>query len=39
MSFKSRLEVAGKKYNILNVNYKLAQETDVTGRPSSETRI
>lgn len=38
MSFKSRLEVAGKKYNILNVNYKLAQETDVTGRPSSETR-
>lgn len=38
MSFKARLEVAGKKYNILNVNYKLAHETDVTGRPSSETR-
>ena len=38
MSFKSRLEVGGKKYNILNVNYTLTQETDPTGRPSSQTR-
>lgn len=38
MSFKARLEVAGKTYNILNVNYSLAQETDPTGRPSSQTR-
>ena len=38
MSFKAKLEVAGKKYNILNVNYSLAQETDLTGRPSSQTR-
>ncbi|CVK17097.1 MAG: phage tail protein [Apibacter sp.] len=38
MSFKAKLEVAGKKYNILNVNYSLAQETDPTGRPSSQTR-
>jgi hypothetical protein len=38
MSFKAKLEVSGKKYNILNVNYSLAQETDPTGRPSSQTR-
>ena len=38
MSFKAKLEVAGKTYNILNVNYALAQETDPTGRPSSQTR-
>lgn len=38
MSFKASLEVAGKKYNILNVNYSLSQETDPTGRPSSQTR-
>ncbi|MXP05680.1 phage tail protein [Apibacter sp. B3706] len=38
MSFKSKLEVGGKKYNILSVNYSLAQETDPTGRPSSQTR-
>lgn len=38
MSFKTRLEVAGKKYNVLNVNYGLVQETDPTGRPSSQTR-
>ena len=38
MSFKAVLEVAGKKYNILNVNYGLFQETDATGRPSTITR-
>lgn len=38
MSFKARLEVAGKTYNVLSVNYGLAQETDPTGRPSSQTR-
>jgi len=38
MSFKARFEVGGKKYNVLNVNYSLAQETDPTGRPSSQTR-
>jgi len=38
MSFKAILEVAGKKYNILNVNYGLFQETDATGRPSTITR-
>ncbi|TWP24081.1 phage tail protein [Apibacter muscae] len=38
MSFKAKLEVAGKTYNVLNVNYSLAQETDPTGRPSSQTR-
>lgn len=38
MSFKAKLEVVGKNYNILNVNYSLAQETDPTGRPSSQTR-
>jgi hypothetical protein len=38
MSFKAKLDVAGKQYNILNVNYGLAQETDPTGRPSSQTR-
>lgn len=38
MSFKAKLEVAGKKYNVLSVGYGLAQETDPTGRPSSQTR-
>lgn len=38
MSFKAIFEVSGKKYNILNVNYSLAQETDPTGRPSAQTR-
>ena len=38
MAFKTRLEVAGKKYNVLSINYGLAQETDATGRPSSQTR-
>ncbi|MCY1660171.1 MULTISPECIES: type VI secretion system tube protein TssD [unclassified Chryseobacterium] len=38
MSFKSILKVAGKNYNVLNVNYGLFQETDATGRPSTITR-
>ncbi|MCF3111411.1 phage tail protein [Niabella sp. CC-SYL272] len=38
MSFKAQLEVAGKKVNILDMNYALNQETDATGRPSSITR-
>ncbi|PQL91875.1 type VI secretion system tube protein TssD [Apibacter sp. wkB309] len=38
MSFRARLEVAGRKYNIVNVNYSLAQETDPTGRPSAQIR-
>ncbi|CVK15809.1 hypothetical protein Ga0061079_103119 [Apibacter mensalis] len=38
MSFKAKLEVEEKSYNILNINYSLAQETDPTGRPSSQTR-
>lgn len=38
MSFKAKLKVAGKEYNILNVNYGLFQETDATGRPSTITR-
>ncbi len=38
MSFKAKLKVAGKDYNVLNVSYDLAQETDQTGRPSTVTR-
>ncbi|SEK24429.1 hypothetical protein SAMN04487910_0060 [Aquimarina amphilecti] len=38
MSFKAKLKVGGKEYNVLNCNYGLAQETDATGRPSSVTR-
>ncbi|MBC9795069.1 type VI secretion system tube protein TssD [Sinomicrobium weinanense] len=38
MSFKATLSVGGKKVNILNANYDLAQEVDATGRPSSVTR-
>lgn len=38
MSFKSKLVVGGKTLNILNAEYKLFQETDATGRPSSITR-
>ncbi|WP_018629764.1 type VI secretion system tube protein TssD [Niabella aurantiaca] len=38
MSFKAQLEVAGKKVNVLDMNYALNQETDATGRPSSITR-
>lgn len=38
MSFKAKLNVGGKEYNVLTCNYKLHQETDATGRPSSITR-
>ncbi|MDR2207277.1 MAG: phage tail protein [Flavobacteriaceae bacterium] len=38
MSFKAKLKVAGKEYNVLNASYGLFQETDATGRPSSVTR-
>ena len=38
MSFKTRLNVAGRIYNVLHVSYDLTQETDATGRPSSVTR-
>ncbi len=38
MSFKAKLKVAGKEYNVLGVSYDLAQETDQTGRPSTVTR-
>ncbi len=38
MSFKAKLKVAGKEYNILSCSYDLMQETDPTGRPSSITR-
>ncbi|GAA4773971.1 MULTISPECIES: type VI secretion system tube protein TssD [Flavobacterium] len=38
MSFKARLNVGGKEFNVLNINYGLFQETDATGRPSTVTR-
>ncbi|WP_452219461.1 type VI secretion system tube protein TssD [Lacinutrix salivirga] len=38
MSFKAKLAVSGKEYNVLNCSYELHQETDATGRPSSITR-
>ena len=38
MSFKALLDVAGKKYNVLDCTYSLQQEIDATGRPSSVTR-
>ncbi len=38
MSFKARLKVAGKEYNVLHCSYDLTQEVDPTGRPSSVTR-
>ena len=38
MSFKARLSVGGKDFNILNATYDLNQEVDATGRPSSVTR-
>lgn len=38
MSFKAKLKVAGKEYNVLSCSYELHQETDATGRPSSITR-
>ncbi len=38
MSFKAKLKVGGKEYNVLSCSYELHQETDPTGRPSSITR-
>ena len=38
MSFKAKLVLNGKEYNVLNAAYDLYQETDATGRPSSVTR-
>ncbi|WP_026449515.1 type VI secretion system tube protein TssD [Aequorivita capsosiphonis] len=38
MSFKAKLSLNGKEYNVLNCSYDLFQETDATGRPSSVTR-
>ncbi len=38
MSFKTKLKVAGKEYNVLSASYGLFQETDATGRPSTITR-
>ncbi len=38
MSFRTKLNVAGKELNILHVAYDLFQEIDATGRPSSITR-
>ncbi|WP_136668626.1 type VI secretion system tube protein TssD [Flavobacterium sp. H122] len=38
MSFKAKLNVGGKEFNVLSVNYGLFQETDATGRPSTVTR-
>lgn len=38
MSFKAKLNVAGKELNVLSCDYSLKQETDATGRPSSVTR-
>jgi hypothetical protein len=38
MSFKTKFLVGGKELNILNVSYKLEQETDATGRVSAVTR-
>ena len=38
MSFKAKLKMSGKEMNILECNYELHQETDLTGRPSSVTR-
>ncbi|NHN28050.1 phage tail protein [Flavobacterium jejuense] len=38
MSFKSKVTLGGKEYNILKFSYELFQEIDATGRPSSVTR-
>ncbi|WP_322545175.1 type VI secretion system tube protein TssD [Elizabethkingia miricola] len=38
MSFKAKLNVAGKERNILAVEFGMLQETDPTGRPSSVVR-
>src|SRR5512137_1566178 len=38
MSFKAIFKVDGKEYNVLSCNYRLHQDYDVTGRPSSVAR-
>ncbi|TPN81236.1 type VI secretion system tube protein TssD [Aquimarina algicola] len=38
MSFKAKLKVGGKEYNVLSTDYCLTQQIDATGRPSSVTR-
>lgn len=38
MSFKATFEVDGKKYRVFHCSYSLHQDTDATGRPSSEVR-
>jgi hypothetical protein len=38
MSFKGIFKVDGKEYNVLSCNYRMNQDYDVTGRPSSVTR-
>ncbi|WP_394749137.1 type VI secretion system tube protein TssD [Spongiimicrobium salis] len=38
MSFKAKLKVGGKEFNVLHCSYDLTQEVDPTGRPSSVTR-
>lgn len=38
MSFKVNLEVNGITYELLNFEYKMFQETDASGRPSSVVR-
>jgi hypothetical protein len=38
MSFKAKFKAAGKELNVLDAQYKMHQEVDATGRPSSITR-
>lgn len=38
MSFKADFTVGGKTYRVLKCNYSAHQDTDATGRPSSEVR-
>lgn len=38
MSFKAEFEVNSKKYRVLNASYTMSQDTDKTGRPSSQVR-
>ncbi|KAA1245325.1 type VI secretion system tube protein TssD [Aquimarina sp. RZ0] len=38
MSFHATVEVNGATFNLLNFHYKLSQETDATGRPSTVLR-
>lgn len=38
MSFKAKLFVGGKEYNIIHVSFGMFQETDATGRPSTVSR-